>query len=55
MKNKLYKEQIKFFFDKLKIQKVSWTIIAEDETKHDFTNYDVINSFQNSSESNLKL
>ena len=54
MKNKSYKEQVRFFFDNLKLQKISWNIIAEDGSLHPFTNHDVINSFQNSTEDSLK-
>ena len=50
----LYREQIKFFFDKLNLTKVHWNIIAKDGTVHPFTNIDVINSFQNCPEDGLK-
>ena len=43
----IYRDQIKFYFDKLNLTKVHWNIIADDETVHPFTNIDVINGFQN--------
>jgi hypothetical protein len=49
-----YRDQIKFYFDKLNLAKVHWNIIADDETVHPFTNIDVINSFQNCPEDGLK-
>tara|TARA_B100000475_G_C14786318_1_gene225633 strand:+ start:162 stop:563 length:402 start_codon:yes stop_codon:yes gene_type:complete len=49
-----YREQIKFFFDKLNLTRVHWNIVAEDGTIHPFTNIDVINSFLNCPEDGLK-
>ena len=41
-----YREQLKFFFDKLNLAKVKWDIVADDGTIHPFTNHDVIDTFK---------
>ncbi len=49
-----YREQLKFFFDKLNLAKVKWDIVADDGTIHPFTNHDVIDTFNVCPEKSLQ-